>query len=298
MAASDVLAIATLLEALRREHPDRGQQPEPSPEGGRCGLHEAVVDQRRDALQDFRHRAPRVGRRRPRPRARRSCRRRPTAARAASVPDLAGGRSSRRLRPGASVAARAHRVSLRRAGRDGAEPLGDVARREERHPRCRDLDPQREPVEAAADLRHGVHVLGREAIAGPNARCPILEQADRIVGSRVVDRQPGRRTPSGGTGNSCSPATRSGARLVATIVSSGAARSRPGSSGAASRTCSTLSMTTASERDARNRLSRSVDRFRTAARHEAERCGEDAQDEVRVTDRLQRDEPRAVPKST
>ena len=108
---------------------------------------------------------------------------------------------------------------------------------------------------------------------------------------------PGGGMPSGGTGNSCSPATRSGARLVTTIVRSGAARSSPGSCGAAARTCSTLSMTTARERGARNRLSRSSTVSDAAARHEAERCGEDARDELGVVDRLERDEPRAVPES-
>ncbi len=53
MASADVLGIAVLLEAVRSEHPNRGQQPEPGPEGRRSGLHEAVVHQRGDALQDL-----------------------------------------------------------------------------------------------------------------------------------------------------------------------------------------------------------------------------------------------------
>ena len=53
MASAEVLGIAALLEAVRSEHAHRGQQPEPGPEGGRSGLHEAVVHQRGDALQDF-----------------------------------------------------------------------------------------------------------------------------------------------------------------------------------------------------------------------------------------------------
>ncbi len=54
---------------------------------------------------------------------------------------------------------------------------------------------------------------------------------------------PGRGTGSGGTGNSCSPLSRSALRLVTTSTTSGAAASSWASSGAAPVTCSKLSST-------------------------------------------------------
>ena len=176
-----------------------------------------------------------------------------------------------------------------------AEPLGDVARGEERHPRCRDLDPQREPVEAAADLRHGVHVLGRQAIAGPNARCPILEQADRVDGPRVVDRQPGWRHAERRhrellfAGDPQRRAAGDDNRQVGRRAEQAGEQRR--------RVEDLLDVVDDDGERARRQEPAQpvVDRFRAAAGHEPERCGEDARDELGVMDRLERDEPRAVP---
>ena len=63
---------------------------------------------------------------------------------------------------------------------------------------------------------------------------------------------------SGGTGNSCSPETRSGARLDTMTVSFGADRSRSETIGAPATTCSKLSSTSSAVRSLRWSFTRSI----------------------------------------
>ena len=68
----------------------------------------------------------------------------------------------------------------------------------------------------------------------------------------------GGASASGGTGNSCSPETRSGARLETITVSLGAERRRSATTGAPATTCSKLSSTSSAVRSLRWSLTRSI----------------------------------------
>ena len=85
------------------------------------------------------------------------------------------------------------RVRWRSGASRGPEPgrSSDVARRQERHPRGRDLDTERQAVEAAANLRDGIDVLRHEPILGTDPLRTIHEQADRVVGECLIDRGAG-----------------------------------------------------------------------------------------------------------
>ena len=111
------------------------------------------------------------------------------------------------------------------------EAAGDRPDREELDPCCGELDRERQPVEATADLGD----IGRRLSSTENA------------GSTAAARAPKSRTASsgssGGTGYSCSPERRSGARLVARIRRRGASRSRRETSVTSGSSCSRLSRT-------------------------------------------------------
>ena len=79
---------------------------------------------------------------------------------------------------------------------------------------------------------------GRTAIAR-STNSLTASDAISVAGSST----PAAGSGSGGTGNSCSPEIRSGARLDTMTVSLGAERSRSATTGAPATTCSKLSRT-------------------------------------------------------
>ena len=116
------------------------------------------------------------------------------------------------------------------------QPGQQRRRRQHLDPGRGQLDRQRQPVEAAADLGHGRGVLlGQRRSPGRTARAPLDEEAGprRRRRSRPAPAGPVRSgSASGGTGNSCSPARRSTARLVTSAVRPGQAASRSATTGA------------------------------------------------------------------
>ena len=132
-------------------------------------------------------------------------------------------RSGRSRPPAVSRASRSPRRLGHRRGRQEPDPGGGQ------------LDRQRQAVEPCGRSRRRAAAFSAvSAKSGRTRHRPLDEQAHRL-------RRPGALRPrsnpvggsdSGGTGNSCSPETRSGARLVTMTVSFGADRSRSATIGA------------------------------------------------------------------
>ena len=146
--------------------------------------------------------------------------------------------SSVRWRAGAS---RAPLPGQRQAGR---KAVADRGQRQERHAGGGQLDAQRQPVDAARRSRRRPRRPGPGPSPG-GRRAPARRRA-------AARPSPRRWTPSGAIGISCSPVTRSGARLVTTNRDRGETRTSSATAAAASRTCSKLSRTSSIERSARN----------------------------------------------
>ena len=109
--------------------------------------------------------------------------------------------------------------------------------------RRRELDGERQPVHAAADPRDIGCVRGGQLERGIRRGRPLDEQRDRriLAERREIRQLRNSGSVSGGTGESCSPYSRSRKRLVTRMFSGARASSRPTSSGAASSRCSKLS---------------------------------------------------------
>jgi hypothetical protein len=121
------------------------------------------------------------------------------------------------------------------------EAGGDLRRGQGRRPRRGQLQGQRHPVQADADLRHRgrrrrVQHERRRGVAGPLDEQPDrLQLGQAVQGRQVVQVGEGERRRAPGH----LPATRSGSRLVASTTTSGQLRSRAAASRAqASRRCS------------------------------------------------------------
>ena len=105
-----------------------------------------------------------------------------------------------------------------RSGRRRSSRADQLLRRQELDPRRGQLDRQRQAVEPAADRRHVRHVAGGDRERRLDGARPLDEEAHRLdleQRRRAAASGSGSGRPSGGTGNSRSPETRSAARLVA-----------------------------------------------------------------------------------
>ena len=83
------------------------------------------------------------------------------------------------------------------------------ARREQLHPRGRQLDGQGQPIQAPADLRHGTCVVIAEPELRAHGGGPLDKQRDRWSGPDQVRHGPGRRVeaaPAMGPGSRARPA--------------------------------------------------------------------------------------------
>ena len=212
-------------------------------------------------------------------------------------PRRRAGRGSSRSRRAASAGAPAGRAppadsSPSRSPRRAAIAAG----REEPDPRRGELDRERQAVEPADDLGDVRRVLGRQREVRAGRPAPARRTAR--TASDCHERRPrsdaaGAAATSGGTGNSCSPEIRSGARLVTMTVSFGRRRSRSATTGAPATTCSKLSRTSSAVRSPEV-LDDALDRASAAGASSAEGRGDRRRDEVRVGDRGERHEPDAV----
>ena len=138
-----------------------------------------------------------------------------------------------------------------------------------RDARRRQLDGQRQPVQALADGRRSTgsaSALG--AKSGPRRRGALDEQADGVgaAPSAGAPRSAASGRESGGTRNSCSPDTPSATRLVTRTFSRGQASSRSETTGAAGRRCSKLSSTRSRRRSASKWWSRATEKSCPASR--------------------------------
>ena len=116
------------------------------------------------------------------------------------------------------------------------EPLRDRRRAERAQARRRELERERQAVEAEADARdvRRVALVEREARRrGARALDEQLARPRSAAARRGASSCSGSGISSDGTRNTTSPGTRSGSRLVATIVSCGAERSSVSASSAA-----------------------------------------------------------------
>jgi hypothetical protein len=62
------------------------------------------------------------------------------------------------------------------------QAVEDLGQRQRTHPRRGQLDGQRHPVEARADLAHGRGIVVADRETGPGTAGPVGEQFDRFVG--------------------------------------------------------------------------------------------------------------------
>ena len=313
----DEVGLAARLELLRGELADRVEQPEPRLAVGRLlDLDQALVDERHEAVDDV---AAEL-----RGRAADGLGRLEVAAagedgQAVEEPPPAvveqvvapGDRAAQRLLARRQVA---------RAGRQQVElvlePGEDRVGRQELDPGGGQLDGERHAVEAGADRgdRRGVLVGDREPRLDRDR--PLDEQADGLVlaeGGEVHDAassagqaQPLERRSAGsgsggagrpGTGYSCSPETRSAARLVTITLRPGAARRRSATTGAASTTCSKLSRTSRTRSVAQPVRRATSATGPGAGLRDADGRGDPRRDEHRVADRLERRRRRRRPGS-
>ena len=190
----------------------------------------------------------------------------------------AGRSSSRSPRAASAGAAGASRgPALSRSSRR-AEALEDRGRREHLHARGGELDRERQPVEPGADLLDALARRRRRAAAAGRAR-----------GRGAGTARPRARRASGGIASSCSPAIRSAARLVTTSFEPRrGGEQRGSSSGAASSTCSKLSITSSSA------LAGAAARVEASPSLRAERLRDLRHDPRRLVERRQRHEAGAV----
>ena len=128
---------------------------------------------------------------------------------------------------------------------------------------------------AASSMASGNPSRWRTISATSAAFCAVTVKPGRTSAARWANSRPASdaRTASGsvspfagsdngGTGNSCSPATRRGARLETITVTPGAPRSRSATIAAPSITCSKLSSTSSAERSRRcSRMRSAGERF-------------------------------------
>ena len=223
---------------------------------------QALLREPLEAAEDVERHGRRRRSRTPTPPSRSGRRRRTRrAARTAAGPPGRAGRGSSRSRRAASAGAPGRSrppadSSPSRSPRRWAIAAG----REEPDPGGGQLDRQRQAVEPAHDLRDVRCRSRRQREVGPDGHRALDEQPHRLRRhERVrVGRRPAGGSDSGGTGNSCSPEIRSGARLETMTVSFGADRSRSATIGAPATTCSKLSSTSSAVRSLRWSLTRSI----------------------------------------
>ena len=152
--------------------PKRGSPPIPSPWRTRLFSTSEASPSSRSAS---RRPSPQTALDRPRAWSRR---RRPTDPRTAVARAPRAGRSSRRWRRAASAGAPAGRARRRSARpRRSLEAAEHRLRRQEPDPRRRQLDRQRQAVQADADLGHGRRVLVRDREVGLTARARSMKRA-------------------------------------------------------------------------------------------------------------------------
>ena len=180
------------------------------------------------------------------------------------------GRSS--LRPSRSAMSRAGRSAIREAAI--SMPSGSPSRRRQ--------------ISATASTSSATSLYPGRTRAARSTKRRIASFASA---SSTAAPAPGRG--NGGTGNSCSPATRNGARLVATIVESRRRLQEAGQQWSGGHHLLDVvddhGQGARCEEGAQPGLER-----RATARHEPERRGEDGRDELRIVDGLERHEPGAV----
>ena len=208
-------------------------------------------------------------------------------------------------------------LALRDVGRPHArlvepafEPLVDRRRREEPDPRRGQLDGERHAPEVGDD-RSDVARVGVGDREARLDRAPARDESrtdskparasgwcERIAAGSCSRSSGPRRSRSGGvgspgTGYSCSPEIRSGARLVASIRIRPARRSSSPRSAPAPRTCSRLSITRRACFVASSVASASIG-LRDGVFADPHRAGDRRNDEVRIGDVPQRHEPGPV----
>ena len=161
----------------------------------------------------------------------------------------------RRQRP---VPPRRQPVPARQQAEPVIEPVRQLRHSQRLHPRRRQLDRQRHPVQPRHQPRHH-----RPGLARPARNCASAWRARSANSATASDPPASPGSPpgrvSGPSRYRASPATASGSRLVASTRTSSQAASSPAhSSAAAPITCSQLSSTSSSCRRARTRASTSA----------------------------------------
>ena len=182
-------------------------------------------------------------------------------------------------------------------GQSRLEPSKKRAWRQHFHPGRRQLDGQRQAVQPLADPSNGRRVLLAQLEARLHSRRALRKQRHRRIGGHLVDSSESAGVGYGerSQGNSCSPRTWNGSRLVATMVRPGLAPRSVVISGAAARSRSQLSRTSSSRFGARNADSVSM-RGRPAGLPDAECRSNRGHDQVGIDQRRQIDEDDPVGK--
>ncbi len=244
MAIADRVRLAGGLEARERRGPHRLQRSEPDPgvAGAIVAVQQAVFREPDEAVE---HVDPELVRRdrTPSPPGRgRSCPRRRRCGRTAAAPAARAGRRTRRSHPRASAGGS--------AGRAGRSRAAAGARRAGRGSRGSGSVPTRAAV---SSMPSGRPSSSRQMSPMAASSAGVRWRSGRTARARSRNsRFPSPVPPANGpTGNSCSPATRNGARLATTMARRGAARRRSPTVAAAARTCSKLSSRSSVVRSAR-----------------------------------------------
>ena len=133
-----------------------------------------------------------------------------------------------------------------------AQPVAQLARREQRDPGGRELDREGQPVEPSADLGHGLGVVVGAARTPDGPRAPARRTGSPPPSSRRRRRTRRRRGASAAARRTRrSPRIRSASRLVTRTRRPGLDRSSSAMPSAASITCSRLSSSSSTRRVAR-----------------------------------------------
>ena len=199
----------------------------------RLGRSEAVVDQRREEIEQSGSQSRRAGRptrRLPTDLGRRRAVKPPTktASRRNSACSLGrAGRGSRRSRRAASAAGLARRAARRSAAAAAAPAAQQLGRRQQLDPRRGQLDRQRQPVQPAADRGHRRRRSSAvRAKSGRTSAARSTNSRTAATPASPATGEPGRRTvparqapPAAGPRISRSPRSRSRTRLVASTRS-------------------------------------------------------------------------------
>ena len=199
-------------------------------------------------------------------------------------------RRGQRLLPGrCGVAARSQQTEA------VVEPLGDRRRAEHADTSRGELECERQPVEAEADARHVLRVLRVEREARRGGRRTVDEERDGLVFAELLQRERligTRECRATGRERRPRPATRSGSRLVATIVSCGREAKQPVGQRGRRRQHVLAVVEHEQQRSRRENVDHRIDEVLSRQRANVERSRDRLRDQPCVRERGQLDERR------